>query len=282
VSDPSGRPVATVREGETFPRVLRRPVPCYIHYASPPDARGSRLITVILQPSAPPEPLDPDAIVADSGIWEIVVAHDNPRARAIRINAWIQRDDSPLGYPIFGRQSYFDDPVYQRFDVSGRLREFDRVPEPSYVQRITTLNAITTGAKTFVIGGWRESDNTVAKYSALGPLLPAAQRTSFAPNVIARCDDSVVCNGVIAAGTRSGSYVAMNGTSVAAPQVARWIADQFAQGFDVTAATLAAATTGFADHVPAAFHTAAQGDGVRGDLTSSRPVARSAPQPDFK
>jgi hypothetical protein len=36
---------------------------------------------------------------------------------------------------------------------------------------------------------------------------------------------------MLAAGTRSGSVVAVNGTSVAAPQVTRWIAGRMAAGF---------------------------------------------------
>jgi hypothetical protein len=35
----------------------------------------------------------------------------------------------------------------------------------------------------------------------------------------------IACFGVLAAGTRSGSSVPMNGTSAAAPQAARWIAE---------------------------------------------------------
>jgi hypothetical protein len=36
--------------------------------------------------------------------------------------------------------------------------------------------------------------------------------------------------GVLAAGSRSGSVVAMGGTSVAAPRAARWIADDLGAG----------------------------------------------------
>ena len=50
--------------------------------------------------------------------------------------------------------------------------------------------------------------------------------------------------GVLAAGTRSGSIVAMNGTSVAAPQIARRIADDLANGgFGNRAAVQALAVT---------------------------------------
>jgi hypothetical protein len=45
---------------------------------------------------------------------------------------------------------------------------------------------------------------------------------------LAVADDSAIHRGIIAAGTRSGSTLALNGTSVAAPQVAREIADDLA------------------------------------------------------
>jgi hypothetical protein len=43
------------------------------------------------------------------------------------------------------------------------------------------------------------------------------------PDAAAVADDSAVLHGVLAAGTRTGSVVAMRGTSVAAPQVTRLI-----------------------------------------------------------
>ena len=43
-------------------------------------------------------------------------------------------------------------------------------------------------------------------------------------------EDSCAHRGVLAAGSRSGSRVAMYGTSMAAPQIARWIADRMANG----------------------------------------------------
>jgi hypothetical protein len=45
---------------------------------------------------------------------------------------------------------------------------------------------------------------------------------------------------MLAGGTRSRSVVAMNGTSVAAPQVTRWIADRMAQGYPGNRAAVAA------------------------------------------
>jgi len=50
--------------------------------------------------------------------------------------------------------------------------------------------------------------------------IPAAS----GPDWLTCSDESDVLLGVHAAGTRSGSVVAMNGTSAAAPQATRWIA----------------------------------------------------------
>ncbi len=47
------------------------------------------------------------------------------------------------------------------------------------------------------------------------------------PDWLTCCDESDVLLGVHAAGTRSGSVVAMNGTSAAAPQATRLIATEW-------------------------------------------------------
>src|SRR3982751_1460210 len=50
------------------------------------------------------------------------------------------------------------------------------------------------------------------------------------PDALIVSEDSRVHWGVLAAGSRSGSVVAMGGTSVAAPRAARWIADDLGAG----------------------------------------------------
>ena len=71
-----------------------------------------------------------------------------------------------------------------------------------------------------------------ARYTAQGPVATGANRIARSPNLLAPSDDSIACAGVVAAGTCSGSRVPMRGTSAAAPQIARWIADQLAIGKD--------------------------------------------------
>ena len=156
-----------------------------------------------------------------SGNWRIEI--ENHGGGAIEFDAWVQRGDTPFGHPLWGRQSRFDDSRYVRFDLAGRPEQEDVGPSP--IHRRGTLNAIATGQYTTVIGGFRHSDGTVAEYSCSGPV--ATPRTG--PDASAVSDDSVAARGVVAAGTRSGSSIALRGTSVAAPQVTRRIADWMTQ-----------------------------------------------------
>jgi hypothetical protein len=177
--------------------------------------------------------LDAADITVPSGIWEIEVT--NTGSRDADFDAWIARDDTALGWPIGGRQSYFDDPEYVRFDRAGRYVELD---DPrSYVRRAGTLNGLATGARTVVVAGLRKSDRTVARYSAAGPIVVNPGTPPFPiprpgpdPDAAAVSEDSPALRGILAAGTHSGAVVAMGGTSVAAPQVTRWIAGQMALG----------------------------------------------------
>ena len=112
------------------------------------------------------------------------------------------------------------------------------VDNESTIKRDGSINAIATGSHTIVAGGYVRKENRVVKYSSGGPISPASgavkavdrldpddlERTG--PDAVARSDESYVHQGILAAGTRSGSVVVMNGTSVAAPQIARQIAKE--------------------------------------------------------
>lgn len=183
------------------------------------------LISISLAPTASP---DGGIWLAPSGAWRIKLK--NCGSSELReINAWIQRDDAPYGYPQRGRQSYFDDPKYCRFDDAGREIEDDNVPpNQSSVRRNGSINAIATGQGPIVVGGFRRSDRRYAKYSAAGPVVHPPGRgapSDDGPDAMAASEDSVACHGVLGSGARSGSTVAMNGTSVAAPRVARALVD---------------------------------------------------------
>ena len=182
-------------------------------------------VSLWIAPTARP---DADVPTAPAGLWRIEIDNSKGTGAVERIDAWIQRDDTAPGYPRRGRQSYFDDPDYQRYDQGGRAIEFDS--GPSCIRRDGLLNAIATGSLPVVVGGFRRSDRVAAAYSAGGPLPPPGRGNPNpdGPDALLPSDDAPSMRGVLAAGTRSNSCVAMQGTSVAAPQAAFWIAEKAA------------------------------------------------------
>lgn len=173
-----------------------------------------------------PTELDPTAAslhpVALSGRWTVEIY--NSGSKDLTASGWIRRSDTQAGRRPKGRQSYFDDCNYLRFDSNGRPVPFDGPNPPSIVRRQCTLSGIATGNNTIVIGGYRRSELRPALYSSQGPH-GSAKRPSNAPDWLEPSDDSIACRGMLAAGNRSGSVSTMNGTSAAAPQAARWLAD---------------------------------------------------------
>lgn len=200
----------------------------YYEFIAPPTNRGRYVIALL-----PTALLDCEHQLAPFGTWTI--AFKNLMNRRIDVEASIQWDDRPLGYPQNGRQSYFVDDCYQRFEeISGEEEETDN---KSAIKRDGSMNAIATGSRTIVAGGYVRKENRVVKYSAGGPVSltgNAAKKVAglerSGPDGLARSDESYVHQGMLAAGTRSGSVVVMNGTSVAAPQIARQIAKERESG----------------------------------------------------
>ena len=169
----------------------------------------------------PTTDLTPGAKLAPAGIWKIELV--NRALTGQTVQAWVQRDDSLYGFPLRGRQSYFEDPDYERdrLDHAGRDNEADNIV--SLARRESTISSIATGAAPTVMGAYLGKEKVLAKYSSAGSRTAAPPRR---PNAAAVAEDSRVHHGVLAAGSRSGSVVAMGGTSVAAPQAARAIANR--------------------------------------------------------
>ncbi len=215
LTTPDGEESGHLIEGENQVLTLQRDglIICQVFFrADSITKRGMFLIA--LQPT---ERLD-SGPVAPAGLWTIRLANRGFEGDSI-VDAWIQRDQTPFGYPPRGRQSYFDHADYRQFDETGCEEEED---DPGcIVQRAGSLNAMATGSTPLVVGGLMHKELRPPKYSAGGKDIDGS---CFRPSALATCDDSLVHGGVIAAGTRSGSWVTMNGTSAAGPRLARWIA----------------------------------------------------------
>jgi len=189
---------------------------------------------LIVRPTAAFDPHAASEPLAPSGLWHIDFRNTGPK---VTIDGWVWRDDTALGWSVLGRQSYFDDPAYARFDGAGRPIEVDNPPgsPTSHVLRYGTINGLATGSRPVVVSGVRKNDAHMARYSAAGPIIahPATfppPRVGPDPDAAAVADDSPVRIGILAAGARSNTVVAMGGTSVAAPQLTRWIASEMIAG----------------------------------------------------
>ena len=160
-------------------------------------------------------------VPAPSGRWKVELQHAG--TQSIVCQAYVQRDDAAIGRPTRGRQSWLDDPGYERLDARGDVQLRDNTL--STVRRDGTLNGLATGAGVHVAGGALARAGGAlepARYSSA----PDAERCIAGPDefALAITEDSPVLAGVLAAGTASGSVLALSGTSTAAPQLARQLA----------------------------------------------------------
>jgi hypothetical protein len=224
---PDGQPTTPFGWGSGQQLLLHGRVVGQAEYHAPGSAGTRAMVHIALAPTADAEGLLP---LAPAGCWRVVLSRRPGQPRVLGIDAWIQRDDTAPGYRRRGRPSYFDDPRYARFDDGGRWIESDthRLTRGSVVKRAGTLNAIATGRRPVVVGGFRRSDGAVAAYSAAGPLVGPGRKppSAHGPDALLPSEDDPALTGLLAAGTRSGAVVGLRGTSAAAPLAARWLAAQ--------------------------------------------------------
>lgn len=198
---------------------------CSIRYAYVPEPtrRGMFLITVTptVTDGEAQDALGTPFVAAPSGVWTVTLENVALGPNDV-IEAWIQRDDTRYGHLAFGRQSYFDHPDHERLGPGDTVPDKD---DASLIKRAGTINPLATGQHTVVVGGYCRSNWRASDYSGEGADAPMR---IAGPIVAAASDEGVAHRGILAAGTRSGSVVALRGTSAAAPLVTRKIADLMA------------------------------------------------------
>lgn len=158
---------------------------------------------------------------APCGAWHVELR--NGSAVRLECRAYVQRDDAPLGRPTLGRQSWIEDADYHRFDRRGGVQLRDS--RSAYVRRSGTLNGLASGWQVHVAGSaLRNRDDQLrpARYSSVP--LPDEREGGGGLRALVIGEDAPVLHGVLAAGSASGSRVALSGTSMAAPQLTRLIA----------------------------------------------------------
>jgi hypothetical protein len=161
---------------------------------------------------------------APAGRWRITLK--NVSHHTATAHLYVQRDDTPFGRPRAGRQSYFDhEHAYGRDPETGA---YDLLEKKCPITHLDTLSAIATSksdTKDILVVGAADASKPFlpADYTASGP---TKRRES--PDCSAVTEEGRAHWGVLAAGTFSGSIVRMTGTSAAAPQLVRCIANTFA------------------------------------------------------
>jgi hypothetical protein len=121
------------------------------------------------------------------------------------------------------------------------------------IRRDGTISGIATGCEPVVIGGFLRREREMAGYSSGGPTSTApcpGQPARTGPDAVAVSDDSRDHRGVIAAGTYSGSTIALDGTSMAAPPITRLVADRMASGLPAGRAAIEGLGASFSEPYP--------------------------------
>ena len=192
------------------------------------DEKRWRVLIVL----APSEPDDASLPAAVAGKWRIAVSRKPGTAPLTKpIRCWIQRDTAPDPFASGGRQSYFDDPENRLYGDDGAPTQDDA--EDAFVRRFGSANGLSTGETALMVAGFRPTREPGAQwayapsdYSSAGPFgFDGCPTESVACSSLS--DRSRFLTGTIAAGTRSGSLSRVEGTSTAAPTVARQLAETF-------------------------------------------------------
>lgn len=221
LSPPGGGKGQTITLAETQGRVLHAgAVPVAMMSARTGLGLAGKRVRVVLAVGATSFRKECCPAAAPHGRWRITVAND--LAGSLDARFYVQRDNTPAGYPERGRQSRFDHPSgYGRRRATGNYTDAGTGP----LAETDTLSAIATG-KGLVVAGAAATvpvpgGFAAAHYTASGPS-KGRKQLDFS----AFADIGIKNSGILATGTFSGSVVAMNGTSVAAPQVVRMLADR--------------------------------------------------------
>ncbi|WP_295042373.1 hypothetical protein [uncultured Paracoccus sp.] len=182
------------------------------------DGRWRDGIVVIASPTCPERLGDP---FVPPGEWRIRIAEETPDGI---YDLSVQRDAVIRGFRGGAQQSWFHDPGYRSQDERGFpiLTDARNGGDPLVI-RADTVNTYATGDRPLRAGSaYRQGAQTTVTTALLGNLQPG--------DCLAPVDGATNNAGMIVCGRDSGSFALSSGTSLAAPQLARWMAMHLSQG----------------------------------------------------
>jgi hypothetical protein len=168
------------------------------------------------------------------GNWRIRIKRKSD-AWAQKSHAYVARSDPNMGARTGAKRSYFVDPDWERsFAARASHDRTEKDRDKSKIKRSGTLNGIGTGVGVKVAGGYRLIDKWWSNYSSSGPLRERAASVArnvdsgtlrTGPDYALPTDETYTLLGIRGAGNRSGGVFRLVGTSTAAPQLARLLAN---------------------------------------------------------
>ena len=162
---------------------------------------------------------------APHGVWKVQL--QNKGGTPIAFDAYIERDNPALGDAGPRRQSHFTHPDYPRSSTQ-MTAALDDSGNTSPIKRMGSLNNVAAAQSVLVVGGHVFKTGQLSAYSAAGPGRSIAGNVGV--DVLAVADSSQMIRGIRGYGVKSGTSFRMDGTSVAAPQVTRWVTNWMASG----------------------------------------------------
>jgi hypothetical protein len=216
--------------------IIGKDVGARLYHQRWPRPDGSRqCITIATRSTADTGDGEP---VVPAGVWSIEIKNLDAKEQ-VTLNLRVHRDDVGMFARSGARQSYFDDPKYNAFELpighplsGGRLvtKRRRRGQPASPVTIYGTLNSYGYGNGSLLAAGYRRSDGEPAEYSSCGSNdMFRAGTDKDGPDLAAVTEESPSLPGILGAGTASGSVAILNGTSVAAPLAVRALADILAK-----------------------------------------------------
>jgi Subtilase family len=228
LTDPNGKSIVQAGIGENWVlgHEIKSPQFSIIFPGLPGSSTKNVMALLVISPTRQ----DATNIdVAQHGLWTVMVGLTEEARRTkeliVPVDAWIERNDTIKRAHRQRGQSYFVDAAYKKYaQKPGQTSD----NPASYIKRFGSRNTIAGGLETIVVGGYQYQSMLAAAYSAC------------LPDVAAMSDENKTLRGVRGAGARGLSVVRMNGTSVAAPVVARCIANYLSSNRSASKADLIA------------------------------------------